>query len=464
MFKSEFLICCGNIDIIICERRDMNFTLINSFNLTLKGNIKNLTLENHNDTYVELLYSNETLRDDNIYNIYEYDIYPPKCKNINIIQINNGNSGIEVNSLFERITNTNYYITLDMKSSAHLMININNNYFYNSFEKIKIDPTINQLYFKLKDIEVMNNININYNISIDETYLDSCTISFIYNSSFLPCEICNDLKTASHYCIKCKENNYFFPKKGSDCFKEDEINSKNFSYYLDIEYNIFVECDYSKCHACNGPDENNCLNCKNETSIIYSGKCSTECPNETFKNYISFKNKIYQDFSNTELEIGSSISNNEDLKFGIDSTIFEINNTKSKIEISSLEVESIINLVESTESSKIEQNESDMEIKSITSIIKDSTSKTELTTKETKFTTTNIEISTLDVNYSTTRTEFITQNSTSKIEKEIDISESKIELITIYSTLNEENFESEIKLTTYESESSLNKIDNEFTT
>lgn len=92
MFKSEFLICCGNIDIIICERRDMDFKLIGSFNLTLKGNIKNLTLENHNDTYVELLYSNETLGDGNIYNIYEYDIYPPKCKNINIIQINNGNS------------------------------------------------------------------------------------------------------------------------------------------------------------------------------------------------------------------------------------------------------------------------------------------------------------------------------------------------------------------------------------
>ena len=122
MFKSEYFICCGNIDVIICERRDKNFTLINSFNLTLNGNIKNLVLENHNDTNVEILYYNETLD-----KIYGYLIYPPKCNDINLTLINNGSFFINLNDLFERNTNTNYYISFDTISSDNIKIKINNN-------------------------------------------------------------------------------------------------------------------------------------------------------------------------------------------------------------------------------------------------------------------------------------------------------------------------------------------------
>ena len=87
MFKSEYLFCCGKNGEINCERRDINLQLINIFDLILSENIKNLTIENHNNTFIELLYYEEKSESKNI---YEYYIYPPECNNINkISNINN---------------------------------------------------------------------------------------------------------------------------------------------------------------------------------------------------------------------------------------------------------------------------------------------------------------------------------------------------------------------------------------
>ena len=201
MFKSEYLICCGNIDVIICERRDKNFTLINSFNLTLNGKIKNLVLENHNDIHVELLYYNETLD-----KIYGYLIYPPKCNDINLTLINNGSSFINLNDLFERNTNTNYYISLDTISSDNIKIKINNNYINNLWEKINLESSDNKLYYDFYNIQEIKKIIINYNISIEETYSDLCTISISFKSCYDSCDKCSlskeDSNITSHNCIK----------------------------------------------------------------------------------------------------------------------------------------------------------------------------------------------------------------------------------------------------------------------
>ena len=146
MFKSEYLICCGSIDVIICERRDMELKLIKSFNLTLTGNIKNLTLENHNDIYIELLYYNDTLN-----NIYEYHIYPPKCKIIDILSNSIKSSYIVIDKLLETNTNNNYYISLDTNTSDNLKININNNSINTTNEKIKLEQSDNKLYYEFKN-------------------------------------------------------------------------------------------------------------------------------------------------------------------------------------------------------------------------------------------------------------------------------------------------------------------------
>ena len=41
------------------------------------------------------------------------------------------------------------------------------------------------------------------------------------------------------------------------------MKSKNISYYLNKDKNIFGNCNIN-CKTCDGPDNNNCLTCKND--------------------------------------------------------------------------------------------------------------------------------------------------------------------------------------------------------
>ena len=93
--------CCGKTNVIKCERRNKNFTLIEHFSLNLPGKISNLTLESFED-HLKLIYSNET-------SLYEYFIYQPICvgKTTEINEIVGGK--VNINDLFERKTNTKYY-------------------------------------------------------------------------------------------------------------------------------------------------------------------------------------------------------------------------------------------------------------------------------------------------------------------------------------------------------------------
>ena len=115
IYNSEYLVCCGKKDFIFCDRRDMDFNLINDFNITLQGKISNLTFENTTE-YITLIYSNK--KDDKS-NIFEYFIYPPICKNIQVSMNSYQIIKVNISNLFERKTNTNrnkrqgfYYIFL----------------------------------------------------------------------------------------------------------------------------------------------------------------------------------------------------------------------------------------------------------------------------------------------------------------------------------------------------------------
>ena len=123
----------------------------------MQGNIKNLTLENHNDTYVELLYNNDILD-----NIYGYLIYPPKCNNINIISNSNSSSYIDIDTLFERKTNTNYYITLVSFNNDDLELKINNNSINNKNETIKLEQSDNKINYKFKNNKQRRQFKIEY--------------------------------------------------------------------------------------------------------------------------------------------------------------------------------------------------------------------------------------------------------------------------------------------------------------
>ena len=176
MFNSEYLFCCGKENIIICERWDKELQFISKFNLILNGNIRNLTIENHNNSYVELLYHNEALEPNNI---YEHRIYPPKCTDIIISSFNNKSSSIGLDNLFERKTNTKYYISLDTISNENFKYYINENDINNSWEKIELKD-MNYFKYELRNIKEIKNIEINYNISIEETYSEVCTISIVF--------------------------------------------------------------------------------------------------------------------------------------------------------------------------------------------------------------------------------------------------------------------------------------------
>ena len=323
MFKSEFLICCENIDVIICERRDNNLQLINSFNLTLYGNIKNLTLENHNDTYVELLYNNDILD-----NIYGYLIYPPKCNNINIISNSNSSSYIDIDTLFERKTNANYYITLVSFNNDDLELKINNNSINNKNETIKLEQSDNKINYKFKNNKQRRQLKIEYNISIDETYSNKCNIKITKDNCYHSCEECSLNETnsniTSHNCIKCKENYFPFPGYSSNCFNIEEMNDKNISYFFDNERSIFIE-SYPECQTCNGPNKNNCLICIDESLLIYNGECLAECPNGTFvnnshktcENFSTNSDSLIKDKS--DLILKSNLITTDNLKLEIES-------------------------------------------------------------------------------------------------------------------------------------------------
>ena len=105
-YKSEFLICCKQSDNIICDRRNEQFLLINRFNLEVSGKITNLTLEEGED-YIKLIYSNEEPSEKGV---YEYFIYPPECNNISLSFNSYQTVQINFNDLFQRKTNTKYYV------------------------------------------------------------------------------------------------------------------------------------------------------------------------------------------------------------------------------------------------------------------------------------------------------------------------------------------------------------------
>ena len=291
IFNSEYLICCGKIGIIICERRDMNLQFINLFNFTFPGKITNLTIHNYNDSFVKLLYNNKTSTDEHI---YEYHIYPPKCKNENIILISYHSYTLNIDNLFEKKTNTNHYIILEQIPSYYGKIFVNGELIQQVGMKIKLNRKDNILYFISNNNLTVNNFEIKYNISIEETYSNLCTIFLTVKPCYPSCSNCSlseeESNENSHNCIECAKGFFPFPENSSNCFNNNEMNDKNISYFFDPIKNAFSQC-HSDCKTCNGSNENNCLSCRNETLFIYNGKCIVECPKKTSVN----RKNEYQD-------------------------------------------------------------------------------------------------------------------------------------------------------------------------
>ena len=294
VFYSQFLLCCGETNKIHCYRKGLyNFDLINEFSLDLLGNINNLIITNKGD-YAIISYNNETLTQD--YK-YQYYIYPPKCNNI-ILKVNSLlNIKINLTELFERKTNTKYYFRFNsIPSNSELKIG--NEEIININDKIEYQPEKEILYLSINEV-VITDLNIQYMISIEETYSTFCEITLTKsNDCYHSCEECSENlpNEDKHFCLSCKkeEKYYSYKQKQYNCYNEKEMKQKFTNWYFDEEREIFDRC-HENCETCNGVNEDNCLSCKNDNFYLYKGICKEDCPDGTFKTTGNGQIKICKD-------------------------------------------------------------------------------------------------------------------------------------------------------------------------
>ena len=117
-FPDELLFCCGDNDFIQCSRfSNENGNLISTYKLSLPGLNSKLSIFNHYD-YVYFIFSN---KNSDKTKVYQYFIYFPSCSDFTYTIIvhhslnekKQDTEKVDLNKLFERKTNTNYYVEFD---------------------------------------------------------------------------------------------------------------------------------------------------------------------------------------------------------------------------------------------------------------------------------------------------------------------------------------------------------------
>ena len=218
----------------------------------------------------------------------EYFIVLPICRRINLdIYTNLKPVEINLNEIFERRTNTNYYISFNNIISEFCKMKLNNKEVLsiNTFEKL--NPEENSLSFIIERIPEKNHYIIEYLISIEETYDTICEINInIINNCYESCAICSvessDSSKENHNCIKCKDNYFPFGENGTNCYTKEDVEYNCPGWYFNNETNFFDKCN-DICNKCDGPTEYNCLKCR-DNFFIYNGTCLEHCPNGTFNS------------------------------------------------------------------------------------------------------------------------------------------------------------------------------------
>ena len=261
----------------------MNFLPIDSFSINTYGKVKNLSCEIYNNEYIKLIYYHTSKE-----KVYEYYIYPPKCSNISV-ELNTFTSvKINISNLFERMTNTYYYISLSNLPLEFGKVIIDNLVLNNN---TLIDYRIGGetiFYFISENYNIAKNYRILYNISIRETYSSSCEITLTINACYNSCKNCTKNATYSNYeehnCIQCKDGFYPFLDNSTtiNCFTEEDVINNHSNWYFDKTNHFFAECN-SNCETCYGPNSDNCLSCHNNT-YLYNNECIISCPNKSFPN------------------------------------------------------------------------------------------------------------------------------------------------------------------------------------
>ena len=213
VFNKEFLLCCGMNNQISCQRKNGLFETINNFNISIQDEIYNLTITN-NINYAVISYMNKT--SDPEY-IYEYYIYPPKCPDFS------GNILEEGFILFEKMTNTKYYIKFTYLPFRYGIPKINGKEIENLNRWIEIDNDFANFTFICfcNLIYEPNSLAITYNIYIFETYSKVCAIIFQTDNCFEHCIDYSDVYNNSRIdddLEACEGDNHFI--LNGDCVSE----------------------------------------------------------------------------------------------------------------------------------------------------------------------------------------------------------------------------------------------------
>ena len=311
-FYDEFLLCCGKNNLITCYRNNINnFNLINKFSIYLSGDISNVIISNKVNHAI-ISYKNESSNKNYLYNYY---IYPPKCKDISKIILSYQSFVINLLDLFENKTNTKYYIRFHNLPTSFGIIKIGEKNITSIDSRIELKPERDKLYFFSNSYQGINISDIIYNISIEETYSSLCKISLTINECYHSCKGCyydiNNSNNTNHNCINCKEEyNYFHysEQQKNNCYNEQEMKENFQQWYFNESKKIFEKC-HLMCKTCYGANIDNCLSCMDENSYAYQGKCILNCPIGTFGSKDKDGNKICQNcYSNCASceELGNS--------------------------------------------------------------------------------------------------------------------------------------------------------------
>ena len=296
-FNSEFLYCCGGTNLIKCSRLNPNNNeLIATFSLDFPGENTDLNVMAVSSNFANLFYMNKLSSQEKI---YEYFIYIPECINkaysiIAFHSINEDKNGNEetINEFFIRRTNTNYYIEFENIPEEYGNFTLNEELIDFNTSRLLINASkSNILDFISTNHQGVNDFEILYTISIDETYSTQCKINLTILPCYKSCDRCTKDNSSSnseeHNCEenKCKAGYYKDPTKDTNCFM---ISEKKTNWYFDYNEMEFQICNNS-CLTCAGPSNKECLSCytpeeNSEHAYLYNDECLSNCPDGTYKS------------------------------------------------------------------------------------------------------------------------------------------------------------------------------------
>ena len=288
---NENLYCCGGTNFFKCARLRSDFTFIESFNLHYSGTFTNFYIFSDGGNFYDIFFF-----DKNSKNLYKHSIYKPICNNLAYSILVYKSLSINVENIFSRKTNHNYYIQFSTFPNNYGDLKIENTN-VSTENKILLSQNYILSFTSTNDITV-NEFQISYNISIPEGfYSQKCNIKLTILPCYNSCSRCTNSSSHSdssnHNCEenKCKTNYYPSPTSLTNCYNDD---TKNANWYLDTSNQRYANCD-STCATCSGSASNNCLSCyskstKPQNAYLYKNECINICPEGT---YASLQNEGY---------------------------------------------------------------------------------------------------------------------------------------------------------------------------